>query len=78
VSRNKPPSFEDLALQRELGNRVRLLRHERGWTQEALVDRSGLDRSYLSMIEAGTTNPSLRTLSRLATGLQVNIEDLFK
>lgn len=72
-----PASFEDLALQRALGSRVRNLRLGHGWTQEDLVDRTGMDRSYLAEVEAGKANPSLRILARLAHGLQVEIKDLF-
>lgn len=77
MSRRSSASFEDLAVQRALGERVRRLRKERGWTQENLVERTGLDRSYLAEVEGGNTNPSLRTLSRLAQGLQIELRELF-
>jgi transcriptional regulator with XRE-family HTH domain len=76
---NRPPvSFEDRALQRALGERVRSLRTARGWTQEDLVETSGLDRSFIAQIEGGHRNPSLRTIAKLAKGLQVEIADLFR
>jgi transcriptional regulator with XRE-family HTH domain len=71
-------SFEELAIQRALGDRVRALRAAKGWTQERLVEASGLDRSFIAQIESGRRNPSLRTIARLARGLQVEIADLFR
>jgi transcriptional regulator with XRE-family HTH domain len=53
------------------------LRTQRGWTQERLVEATGLDRSYIAQIEAGSRNPSLATLVKLATGLQVTLAELF-
>ncbi|WP_457208576.1 helix-turn-helix domain-containing protein [Nocardioides sp. P5_C9_2] len=70
-------SFQESAIQRAFGERVRASRVERGWTQEALAEHSGLDRSFIAQIESGSRNPSLATIARLAAGLQVNIADLF-
>lgn len=75
--RDTRASFSDSAIQRAFGDRVRALRNERRWTQEHLVDRTGLDRAYLSEIENGRRNPSLTTIARLATAFGVEITDLF-
>jgi transcriptional regulator with XRE-family HTH domain len=63
-------------LLRALGVRVRQLREGKGWTQEGLADRAGLDRSYIAGIEAGLRNPSLRALARIAKGLGVSVADV--
>jgi transcriptional regulator with XRE-family HTH domain len=63
-------------LLRALGLRVRQLREGKGWTQEALADRSGLDRSYIAGIEAGLRNPSFRALARIAKGLGVPVSEV--
>ena len=63
-------------LLRALGARVRLLREGKGWTQEGLADRAGLDRSYIAGIEAGLRNPSIRALARIAKGLGVSLSDV--
>ena len=63
-------------LLRALGTRVRQLREGKGWTQEGLADRAGLDRSYLAGIEAGLRNPSIRALGRIAKGLGVSVSDV--
>jgi transcriptional regulator with XRE-family HTH domain len=42
-----------------------------GLTQTALAKRSGINRSYLSDLEAGQRNPTAVTLQRLAKVLGV-------
>lgn len=56
---------------KELGNRVREVRHSRGWSQEQLADLSGIHRTYVSSLERGQRNVSVLTLSRIAKGLRV-------
>ena len=65
-------------LLRTLGWRVRQLRDEKGWTQEGLADRAGLDRSYVAGIESGLRNPSTKALAKLARALDVSIAALFE
>jgi len=43
------------------GFAVRILREERGLTQEELAHRSGIHRTYLSDLERGTRNVALIT-----------------
>lgn len=56
--------------------------HERrevlGISQEELAHRAGLHRTYISDIERGARNPSLKTLSRLADALELSTSDLIK
>lgn len=40
-------------------------------TQEQLALEVGMERSYVSDLERGTRNPSVRALGRLAEALQV-------
>ena len=63
-------------LLRALGARVRQLREGKGWTQESLADRAGLDRSYIAGIEAGLRNPSIKALARIAKGLGVAVAEV--
>lgn len=59
-----------------LGKRVRELRQERGWTQVELAELLGIDRSYLSEIETGKKDPSLRVLKTIADGFKMNLSQL--
>ena len=52
-----------------LGSNVRAHRTRLGLSQEELAFRAGMKRSYLSDLERGTRNPSVRALGRLAEAL---------
>ena len=65
-------------LVRLLGANVRRLRTERGLSQEELAWSAGMKRSYLSDMERGTRNPTVRALSRLADALGVDPAELLK
>ena len=45
---------------------IRLLRHQRGLSQEALAHEAGIDRSYMSKIERGGTYAGLEIIAKLA------------
>ena len=57
---------------------MRRLRLERGWSQDVLSDRSGLNRTHIGEIERGETNVTLQTLKTLADTLHVRITELLK
>ena len=60
-----------------LGMRVSRLRHGAGMTQDALAERCGIYRTYLSRIEAGTANPTIVVVAALASALKVPLDSLF-
>jgi transcriptional regulator with XRE-family HTH domain len=60
-----------------LGSRVRARRQRRGWTLKDLADHTGLSVPYLSDIErSNVANPTLETLTTLATALGITVADL--
>jgi transcriptional regulator with XRE-family HTH domain len=61
-----------------LGANVRQLRKSKGMSQEELALEAGMKRSYLSDLERGTRNPSVRALGRLADALEVDAAELLK
>lgn len=61
-----------------LGANVRRLRLERGLSQEELAFAADMKRSYLSDLERGTRNPSVRALERLADALGVEAAALVR
>jgi transcriptional regulator with XRE-family HTH domain len=61
-----------------LGGRVRLLREQRGFSQEKLAERAGLTSKFLGEVERVETNPSTTSIARLAAALSVNVGDLFE
>ena len=46
-------------------------------SQEDLADRAELDRTYVSGIERGRRNPTLKVLQRLADALGVDLDVIF-
>lgn len=53
-----------------VGKNAARLRRERGLTQEQLAERSGLSQQYISGLESGKRNPTVRTLFELAQALE--------
>ena len=62
----------------EIGNRIRQLRVKKGLSQEKLAELSELNTSYIGQVERGEKNPSVDTVYRIASALQVDLPDLFK
>lgn len=62
----------------KIGERIRQARLERGLSQGDLESRTGLLRCYLSRVENGHTEPSLQTLVRLATALDMPLVGFFQ
>lgn len=61
----------------DLGQRVRDLRKDRGWTLEQAAQAAGLARSTLSKIENGLMSPTYDALKKLAEGLAIPVPQLF-
>lgn len=66
----------DLSLAQRLGANVRLLREARGLTQEQMARLAQMPRATWGHVESGAGNPTLAVLDRMATALQVPIEEL--
>jgi ribosome-binding protein aMBF1 (putative translation factor) len=64
--------------QAEFGDRVRSSRQQRGFSQESLAHRAGINRTYIATLEAGRRNPSLDLMARLASALDVDLADLVR
>ncbi len=62
----------------DVGQRLRTLREEREISMRELARRSGLSANALSMIERSLTSPSVSTLTKLATALEVPITAFFR
>ena len=60
-----------------LGARVRELRHERGMTLKGLGHRAGLSHPFLSQLARGLARPSVGSVERIATALDVPVGALW-
>jgi transcriptional regulator with XRE-family HTH domain len=59
------------------GKRVKKLRVEHGYSQEAFAQEAGIDRSYYGRIERGDANLTLRNIAAIADVLDLSIPELF-
>jgi transcriptional regulator with XRE-family HTH domain len=66
------------SIQREFGSRIKQLRKARNLSQEELAFRAHIHRTYLSGVERGQRNPSLKNISAIAKALNLKIFELFK
>lgn len=62
-----------------LGDNIKSIRMEKKLGINETARKAGISPSYLSDIEKGNkTNPSTEVLEKIATALEVNVEDFFK
>lgn len=59
-----------------LGNVLKKTRKQNGLTQESLSYESGVDRSFISLIELGESSPSFDTLCALCNALNIKFSYL--
>lgn len=70
------PSIQDV--RDWLAFNVRTQRSRTGLAQERLALEAGVDRTMVSKIERGLTNPSLETLLKLSNHMGISISDLLR
>ena len=61
----------------QLGMRIRYLRIQKKLSQEDLSLQAGVSKNYLSDLECGRRNPTLKILKRIARGLAIDLSTLF-
>jgi transcriptional regulator with XRE-family HTH domain len=62
----------------EFGRRLRVLREERGWTQQQLADLTGIGRVHVSELENGRREPGLRVLAMISKSLDISVSQLLE
>lgn len=65
-------------ISKKFGTRVRQVRHSKHLSQGKVAKLLGVHPSYISSIERGIRNMSLKNIERLAKALGVSIEKLVK
>ena len=60
------------------GEAVRRKRLEVGLSQEEFADKAGIHRTYVSSIELGKVQVSIRIAAKLAEALQVPLSEIWK
>jgi len=62
---------------KKLGQRIVKLRNEKKLKQIDLAIKINIEDSALRRIESGRTNPTVKTLLRIAEGLETDFTNLF-
>ena len=76
-ARTKPAAGRDTdAYLRQLGERVRTLRNQRGMTRKALARHAKVSERYLAQLEAGLGNGSIVLLRRIARAIGLPVTQL--
>lgn len=63
---------------KRLGERIKSLRIEKGYSQEKFALSINMDRTYYASVESGKRNISIRNIEKIAKGLNLSLEELFK
>ena len=63
-------------IQQKFGNKLRELRKQKAFSQEDLAFKSGLHRTYISDIERGSRNVSLKNIEKIAKALGITPKSL--
>ena len=63
---------------KQLGMRIKYLRSLKKWSQEDLALEAGINKNYLSDLERGSRNPTVKVMEKIANALGITISELFK
>lgn len=61
----------------DLGKNLKLLRKQKGLTQENVFLESGISRSHIAMIEAGKRDISISALFKISRAMNVDLKEIF-
>lgn len=65
----------DKTLGNRLGERVRILRAQRQWSQEVLAELSGLHRNYIGHVERAEVNVGFKSVYSLAVAFELTVSE---
>ena len=60
------------------GQTLKLIREDRGLSQEELAFKTDLHRTYISLLERDRKSPSLRTVTAIATALGMSLLEFIR
>lgn len=63
---------------KQFGERIRDLRNAKGLSQEKFALSIDMDRTYYASVESGKRNVSINNIDKIARGVGVSLEELFK
>ena len=69
--------YEDKSASQKFGQVIKALRKKRQFTQEDLSEKSDIGVQYISKIENGEANPTLKVIRVIAIALDAALPELF-
>ncbi|MFE5853518.1 helix-turn-helix domain-containing protein [Streptomyces sp. NPDC056500] len=78
MPRISPPDPHILDRRRRIAGRIRDARLHANLTQQAIAERTGMDRSAYQEIEYGAVSPLLDSLLRIADAIGVDLADVVR
>ena len=67
-----------MKIQAKIGKRIKEIREKKKLTQEALSQKSGLNRTFIIHVEKGRRNLSVISLEKILKGLDTSFNKFFK
>ena len=67
-----------MTIAKTIGERLRIYRVQKGWSQEVLAEYAKLHPTYIGQLERGEKNATLESISKIAAALDVPLSKLFE
>jgi transcriptional regulator with XRE-family HTH domain len=67
--------YENINL--KIGERIKFLRKNKNISQETLANMADIERGYMTGVESGKRNVSVKVLSKIITALDTSFSDFF-
>lgn len=65
-------------ISKRVGERIRSIRKERGYSQEELAHLASMHPTYIGQLERAEKNVTLESLAKLSSALGTTLEELFR
>ena len=66
-----------MGVKKELGKKIKIIRLQKGFTQEKLSEMADISQKALSSIETGENFITAETLDKLLVALDITLQELF-
>jgi transcriptional regulator with XRE-family HTH domain len=67
-----------MKLRAVVARNLRVLRKQKGFTQEELADLAGINRNYIGQIEREEKSPTIDMIERLSTAMEIKPIDFLE
>ncbi len=78
INVEKEQNYIDTKLLTKFGAHIKKIREEKGLSQEKASLLAAINTHYLSDLENGRKNPSLKILYKLSLAYEISLEELFE